>query len=77
LSRGLPISRIINFHRKKAGLSREALARLSGVGKSTIFDLEKGKETIRFSSLLKICTVLNIHIDFRGPLMEVLENEES
>lgn len=61
---------MIRFHRKKAGLSQKELADLSGVGKTVVFDLEKGKETIRLNSLLKIMEGLNIQMDFSSPLME-------
>ena len=70
------ISDIVLFHRKKSGLSRNQLADLAGVGKTVIYDIEKGKETIRFSTLQKVLKALNIKITFTSPLMEVL-NEKS
>ena len=70
------ISDIVLFHRKKSGLSRNQLADLAGVGKTVIYDIEKGKETIRFSTLQKVLMALNIKITFTSPLMEVL-NEKS
>ena len=70
------ISDIVLFHRRKSGLSRNQLADLAGVGKTVIYDIEKGKETIRFSTLLKVLKALNIRIAFTSPLMEVL-NEKS
>ena len=73
---GNKISDIILFHRKKSGLSRIQLADLAGVGKTVIYDIEKGKETIRFSTLQKVLNALNIKITFTSPLMEVL-NEKS
>jgi DNA-binding XRE family transcriptional regulator len=36
------ISDIVLFHRKKSGLSRNQLADLAGVGKTVIYDIEKG-----------------------------------
>jgi len=69
------ISDIILFHRKKSGLSRIQLANLAGVGKTVIYDIEKGKETIRFSTLQKVLKVLNIKITFTSPLMEVLNEK--
>lgn len=65
------VSEIVLFHRKKSGLSRNQLADLAGVGKTVIYDIEKGKETIRFSTLQKVLTALNIKIAFASPLMEV------
>ena len=70
------MSKIVLFHRKKSGLSRNQLADLAGVGKTVIYDIEKGKETIRFSTLQKVLNALNIKITFTSPLMEVL-NEKS
>jgi transcriptional regulator with XRE-family HTH domain len=70
------LNEIVLFHRKKSGLSRNQLADLAGVGKTVIYDIEKGKQTIRFSTLQKVLTALNIKITFTSPLMEVL-NETS
>ncbi|MEX1329059.1 MAG: helix-turn-helix domain-containing protein [Desulfobacterales bacterium] len=70
------IGDIVLFHRKKSGLSRNQLADLAGVGKTVIYDIEKGKETIRFSTLQKVLNALNIKIIFTSPLMEAL-NENS
>ena len=70
------ISDIVLFHRKKSGLSRNQLADLAGVGKTVIYDIEKGKETIRFLTLQKVFKALNIKITFTSPLMEML-NEKS
>lgn len=69
------ISDIVLFHRKKSGLSRNQLADLAGVGKTVIYDIEKGKETIRFSTLQKVLKVLNIKITFTSPLMEMLNEK--
>ena len=70
------MSEIVLFHRKKSGLSRNQLADIAGVGKTVIYDIEKGKETIRYSTLQKVLKALNIQIVFTSPLMEVL-NEKS
>ena len=70
------LSEIVLFHRKKSGLTRNQLADLAGVGKTVIYDIEKGKESIRLSTLQKVLKALNIKITFTGPLMEVL-NEKS
>ncbi|MBS0635501.1 MAG: helix-turn-helix transcriptional regulator [Verrucomicrobia bacterium] len=64
------IAKIIRFHRKQAGLSQEELAAVAGVGKTTVFDIEKGKLTIRFSTLLKLLHALNIQITLNSKLME-------
>ncbi|HSW56687.1 MAG TPA: type II toxin-antitoxin system Y4mF family antitoxin [Ignavibacteriaceae bacterium] len=68
------ISEIIKLHRKKSGLTQKGLADLAGVGKTVIYDIEKGKETIQLDTIKKILSVLNIRIKFESPLMELLEN---
>ena len=65
------VSDIVLFHRKESGLTRNQLADLAGVGKTVIYDIEKGKETIRFSTLQRVLKTLNIKIIFTSPLMEV------
>jgi y4mF family transcriptional regulator len=65
------IGHIVHFHRKKAKLSQVELAKLSGVGKTVVFDIEHGKESVRLSSLIKILNILNIQINFTGPLMDL------
>ncbi len=74
------IGRAVRFHRKKSGLSQLELANLAGVGKTVIFDVEKGKNTVRFSTLAKIFRVLNLRIRLESPLMDQFEetaDEES
>ena len=70
-----PIAEIVRFHRKQSGLSRKQLADMAGVGKTVIFDIENEKETIRFSTLKKVLTALNIKINFESPLMERMHEE--
>lgn len=70
------ISKIVKYHRSKSRLTQKQLADLSGVGKTVIFDIENGKETVRFSTLLKVLKSLNISVIFQSPLMESF-NEKS
>jgi len=65
----------IKLHRKAAKLSRIQLAELAGVGKTVIYDIEKGKETVRLDTLKKILKVLNIKIVLTSPLMDNLIRE--
>ncbi len=65
---------VIRMHRKAAGLSRVQLAELAGTGKTVIYDIEKGKESVRLDTLRKILKVLNIKIVLTSPLMENLQN---
>jgi y4mF family transcriptional regulator len=72
------LSSIIKKHRKVAGLSQLQLAEMAGVGKTVVFDLEKGKETIQLDTLRKILTVLNIKVQLISPLMsQILKDEKS
>jgi HTH-type transcriptional regulator / antitoxin HipB len=58
----------IRTHRKKSGLTQIQLAEMVGVGKSVIYDLEKGKETVQLSTLVKILLGLNIKVKLLSPL---------
>lgn len=68
---------IIYFHRKKAGLSRIQLAQLARVGKTVIYDLEKGKQSIRWDIIQAILQTLNITIELQSPLMELYEKSKN
>ena len=68
------LARVIRSHRKAARLSRAQLAEMAGVGKTVIYDIEKGKETIQLDTLRKILKVLNIKIVLTSPLMDNLQN---
>ena len=69
------IGQMIRDHRKKAGLSQLELAKLAGTGKTAVFDIEKGKETVRLDTLLKILNVLNIQMKFVSPLTSEQQRE--
>jgi HTH-type transcriptional regulator / antitoxin HipB len=72
------IAQIVLFHRKKAGLSRNELAMIADVGKTVIFDIEHGKETIQFASLTKVLAVLNIEIAFKSSFLnEFYQNQNA
>ena len=70
------ISLMVKEHRKATGLSQLDLANIAGVGKTTIFDIEKGKETIRFDNVVRVLEVLNIKIEFLSPY-EGISNENN
>ena len=71
------LAQIIRMHRKAAKLSRVQLAELAGVGKTVIFDIEMGKESVQLDTLRKILKVLNIKIILKSPLMDNLQNAEN
>lgn len=64
------IARIIKYHRKVSGLSRVECAEIADIGKTAIYDIEHGKDTIQFRTLLKLLKVLNIKIELVSPLMQ-------
>ncbi len=73
----LLLARIIKEHRKAAGLSQVQLAELAGVGKTVVFDIEKGKETVQLKTLRNILNVLNIKVELTSPLINQAQNNES
>lgn len=73
----MEMANAIRLHRKAAGLSRVQLAELAGVGKTVIYDIEKGKESVQLDTLQKILKVLNIKIVLTSPLMDNIQNIEN
>jgi HTH-type transcriptional regulator / antitoxin HipB len=68
------LAEIIRMHRKAAKLSRVNLAELAGVGKTVIYDIEKGKESVQLDTLRKILRVLNIKLELTSPYIENLKD---
>jgi y4mF family transcriptional regulator len=73
------IAKMIRFHRKKAGLTQAELSELAGLGKTVIFDVEHGKESIKWDTLTRILKVLNVTVHFDSPLMPLFKenNDEN
>ena len=71
-----PIGKMIRYYRKQSGLSQKELAKIAGIGKTALFDLEKGKETIQLNTLFKVLEVLNIQMTFNTPFPEQPEGEK-
>ena len=69
------IGTMIRFHRKESGLTQEQLGKLAGLGKTVVFDIEKGKVSVKMNTLLKLLAVLNITMRFQSPLMTLFEKE--
>ena len=59
----------MRHHRRRSGLSQRALAELAGVGKTSVFDVEKGKPTVRLTTLMAVLRVLNIDLVMNSPLI--------
>lgn len=70
------IGKTITFLRKQSGLTQKQLADLAGVGKTVVFDIEKGKETVQLNSLLKIFSALNIEIELSNPIIHLMEKSD-
>ena len=58
---------LVRFHRRKAALTQMQLGDLAGVGKTTVYDIEKGKPTVQINSLFAVLNALNIQIKLSGP----------
>jgi HTH-type transcriptional regulator / antitoxin HipB len=72
----MELSEIVKFHRKKSGLTQNGLADLAGVGKTVIYNLEKGKESVQYDTIQKVLNVLNVKINFESPLMNLLREPD-
>jgi len=70
------VASLVKYCRKQSGLSQQELAKFAGVGKTVIFDVEKGKKTVQLNTLLKIFEVLNIHMKFETPFAHINEDEK-
>ena len=70
------IASMVRYYRKQSGLSQRDFAKVAGIGKTALFDIEKGKETVQLNTLLKVLDVLNIKIKFDTPFPEPVKSEE-
>ncbi len=73
----IEIGALVRFHRNKSGLTQEQLAKLAGVGKTAVFDIEKNKPSVQFDTLRKVLKVLNIGLRFQSPLMDEFEEKRN
>lgn len=64
------LGQMVEFHRKKSGLTQLEAAKLAGIGKAAVFDIEHGKASVQLDTLLKLLDVLNIKVHFDSPLMQ-------
>lgn len=69
------LAKILRKHRKAAGLSQLQLAQLAGIGKTAVFELEKGKETVQLDTLRKVLAVLNIKVILTSQLMKKITDD--
>ena len=71
------LSDLVKIHRKKASLTQIQLANLAGIGKTVVWDIENGKESVQWDTLQKIFRVLNINVGWRSPLIDRLASKDS
>ena len=66
----LNLQSVVSRHRRLAGLTQSELAKQTGVGKTVIFEIEHGKESVRFDTLKKVLAALNIKILLQSPVLD-------
>jgi y4mF family transcriptional regulator len=75
------IGAVLRYHRRRSGLSQSELAALAGIGKTSVFDIEKGKSTVRLATLMAALRALNIALTLTSPLMaecsQALKNRQN
>lgn len=71
------LKHIVRRHRRLSGLSQAELARLAGVGKTVVFDIEHGKESVQFDTLKKVLAALNIKFILQSPVLGRREKEQA
>ena len=71
------LKKIVRHHRRLSGLSQAELAKLADVGKTVVFDIEHGKESVQFDTLKKVLGALNIKLSLQSPILERREKEEA
>jgi HTH-type transcriptional regulator / antitoxin HipB len=65
----IELRNVVREHRRLSGLTQNELARLAGVGKTVIFDIEHGKESVQFDTLKKVLSALNIKVVLQSPVL--------
>ena len=73
----LTLDEVIRFHRKAARLTQAELAALAGVGKTSVFDIEHGKQTVRLTTLLAILKTLGISLNWDSRLRDAFEARQA
>jgi len=67
------VAQAVHACRKQSGLTQQQLAKLAGVGKTVIYDIEKGKDTVQLRTLLKVLNTLNIELKLQTPIKQFNE----
>lgn len=67
---------LITFHRKKAGLTQIQLAKLAGVSRFIVQELEAAKGRTTWRHLESVLVVLNLRLEPQGPLVDAWRRRE-
>ena len=57
------IGRIARARRKQLGIDQETAARLAGVSRKSVSEIERGKPTVRFDVLVRVLDVLGLKLE--------------
>jgi transcriptional regulator with XRE-family HTH domain len=68
---------LIHYHRKRAGLTQEELAKHAQVSRYVVQDLEAGTGRTTWSKLVSVLEVLNLRLQPVGPLVGEWEKGEA
>ena len=69
------LGRVIKAKRSQANLKIEDAAALCGIAKQTFMNIEHGKPTVKFDSVLKVCKNLGIKLLIE-PWQDNLEQDD-
>ena len=59
-----------NSTEKRRAFRESIWPTIAGVGKTVVYDIENGKETVRLKTLFNVLGVLNISLSLESPLMD-------
>ena len=62
------IADVVRSHRRASGLTQQQLAELAGVGRSSVYEIEHGSDSVQLSTLLPVLRVLSISLSIKAPL---------
>ena len=66
----LEIGRAVEYHRRRARITRKQLSMMCGLSQSAIYHVEKGRSTMQLNSLQNVLQALNMELVIQGPLMD-------
>lgn len=63
----MSLGTFINEVRTTSGLTQQELAKLAGVGKTAVWELENDRGDTRFTTIQAVCRALNIRLQAQAP----------